>query len=207
MNTPTLAASVPRLVGAFVLTAALGSTAHAAEAASASALDDATGLYVGIGLGASKLGPRDDGNDGVHGGRPGAAKLYGGYRLTDTWGVEAGWVQLGRVHNDTTAADGSTVHHNGHANSLYLAGTGRVPLGHGFSLTGKAGVSFGRVSAQESGDTDFTLGGHKAALLLGVGAEYQVSRNVALTLDLDGYGKVSNQVKASTVTLGLRYGF
>ena len=205
MNMPLHAASVSRLVGALVLTAGLGSTAHAAEAAPV--LDDATGLYVGLGLGAGKLGPRDEGTDGVHGGRPEAAKLYGGYRLTDTWGVEAGWVQLGRVHNDTTATDGSTVHHNGHANSLYLAGTGRVPLGQGFSLTGKAGVSFGRVSAQESGDTDFVLGGHKASLLLGVGAEYQVSRNVALTLDLDGYGKVSRQVKASTVTLGLRYGF
>jgi OOP family OmpA-OmpF porin len=206
MNTPLLAASVSHLFGALVLAVGLGPTAHAAEAASG--LDDDKGLYVGIGLGASKLGPRDEGHDGgSSGGRPGAAKLYGGYRLTDTWGLEAGLVQLGRVHHDTTAADGATVHHNGHANSLYLAGTGRVPLGHGFSLTGKAGVSFGRVSAQEPGDADFTLGGHQAALLLGVGAEYQVSRNVALTLDLDGYGKVSHQVKASTVTLGLRYGF
>jgi opacity protein-like surface antigen len=162
---------------------------------------------MGIGLGFSKLGPRNEGNDGAHGNRPQAAKLYGGYRLADTWGVEAGWVQLGRVHNDTTATDGSPEHHNGDAHSLYLAGTGRLALGLGFSLTGKAGVSFGRVSAKESVDADFTLGGSKAAPLLGIGAEYKVNRHIALTFDLDGYGKVSDRVKASTATVGVRYGF
>jgi opacity protein-like surface antigen len=51
------------------------------------------------------------------------------------------------------------------------------------------------------------LGGHKASPLLGVGAEYKVNRNVALTLNLDGYGKVSENVKASAATLGMRYSF
>ncbi len=204
MNLLNRTRSVPRLLGALALAVGLGSTAHAADAAPA--VSDATGLYLGIGLGASKLGPRHDRSDSAHGDRLGAAKFSGGYRLTETWGVEAGWVQLGLVHNDTTASDGATVHHNGDARSLYLAGTGRVALGAGFSLTGKAGVSFGRVSAKESGDTDFTLGGSKAAPLLGIGAEYRVNRHVALTFDLDGYGKVSDQVKASTATVGVRYG-
>jgi opacity protein-like surface antigen len=66
-------------------------------------------------------------------------------------------------------------------------------------------VSFGRVSAKESADTDFTLGGNKTAPLLGIGAEYRVNRNMALTFDLDGYGKVSDKVKAGTATIGARY--
>ena len=205
MNMRNLTRSVPHLLGALALAVGLGSTAHAADAASAAT--DVMGPYVGISLGVSKLGPRSEGNDGSHGDRPGVAKFYGGYRLTDTWGVEAGWVQLGRVHKDTTANDGSKVQHNGDVHSLYLAGTGRVALGAGFSLTGKAGVSFGRVSAKESADTDFTLGGSKASPLLGIGAEYKVNRNIALTFDLDGYGKVSDKVKAGTATIGLRYGF
>jgi opacity protein-like surface antigen len=131
MKRPILTPTVARFLGALALAAGLGSTAHAADAAPPA--DDAVGPYVGIGLGASKLGPRNEGKDGAHGDRPGVAKLYGGYRLTDTWGLEAGWAQLGRVHNDTTATDGSTVHHNGDAQSLYLAGTGRVALGHDFS--------------------------------------------------------------------------
>ena len=197
--------SVTRLLAVLALAAGLVSAAHATDAASATV--DALGPYVGIGLGFGKLGPHNEDNDGAHGDHPSAAKLYGGYRLTDTWGVEAGWAQLGRVHNDTTAKDGSMAHHKGEARSLYLAGTGRVALGHGFSLTGKAGVSFGRVSAKDSADANVTLGGNKASPLLGIGAEYKVNRNIALTLDLDGYGKVSDKVKAGTATLGVRYGF
>ena len=195
----------PRVLCALALAIGLVSIAHGADAPAPAG--DALGPYVGIGLGLSKLGPRNEGKDGAHGERPGVAKLYGGYRLTETWGAEAGLVKLGRVHNDTTAMDGSRVHHNGEAHSLYLAGTGHLALGHGFSLTGKAGVSFGRVSAKGSGDTDFTLGGNKASPLLGIGAEYKVNRNVALTFDLDGYGKVSDKVKAATATLGARYSF
>jgi OOP family OmpA-OmpF porin len=193
------------LLGTLAVASGLAGAAHAAEATPA--MGDAPGPYMGIGLGSSKLGPQENGPDGAHHDRVGTAKLYGGYRLTDTWGVEAGYVQLGRVHNDTTASDGSAVHHNGDARSLYLAGTGRLALGSGFSLTGKAGVSLGRVSAKNSGDGEFTLGGNKAAPLLGVGAEYKVNRNVALTFDLDGYGKVSDKVKASTATVGARYSF
>ena len=208
MNQPTLTPSVARLLGALALAAGFACTAHAADAEPPAT--DAPGPYLGLSLGAGKLGPRHDGHDGnggTHGDRPATAKLYGGYRLTDTWGLEAGWVQLGRVHNDTTATDGTPVHHNGDAHSLYLAGTGRLALGYGFSLTGKAGVSLGRVSAKDSSDTDFTLGGSKASPLLGIGAEYKVNRHIALTFDLEGYGKVSDQVKASTATVGVRYGF
>jgi OmpA-OmpF porin, OOP family len=195
----------PRVVCALALAIGLVSIAQGADAPAPA--DDAPGSYVGIGLGLSKLGPRNEGKDSAHGERPGVAKLYGGYRLTDTWGVEAGLVKLGRVHNDTTRTDGSMVHHNGEAHSLYLAGTGRLALGHGFSLTGKAGVSFGRVSAKDSADTNFTLGGNKASPLLGIGAEYKVNRNIALTFDLDGYGKVSDKVKAATATVGARFNF
>lgn len=204
MKKPIRNLPVPRVLRALALATGLVSIAHAADAPASTG--DAPGPYMGIGLGLSKLGPRNEGKDGAHGERPGAAKLYGGYRLTETWGVEAGLVKLGRVHNDTTAMDGSMVHHNGEAHSLYLAGTGRVALGHGFSLTGKAGVSLGRVSAKGS-ETNFTLGGNKASPLLGIGAEYKVSRNIALTFDLDGYGKVSDKVKAATATVGARYSF
>lgn len=197
--------SVTRFLWPVVTAVGLVSISHAAE--STPEAGDVRGPYVGIGLGVSKLGPRDDGLDGTHGGPPAAAKLYGGYQLTDTWGVEAGLVQLGHVHNDFAGSDGSTVRHGGNARSTYVAGTGRMALGSGFSLTGKLGVSFGQVSGKDSEDSQYTLGGHKASPMLGIGAEYKVNRKIALTLDLDGYGKVSEKVKASAATLGMRYSF
>jgi OmpA-OmpF porin, OOP family len=136
MKKPIRTPPLPRVLGALAQATGLACTAHADDAPAPA--DDAPGPYVGIGLGLSKLGPRNEGRDGAHGERPGLAKLNGGYRLTETWGMEAGLVRLGRVHNDTTATDGSAVHHNGEAHSLYLAGTGRVAVGHGFSLTATA---------------------------------------------------------------------
>ncbi len=205
MYMPPLAFPHPRLLCSLTLSLGLLLSAHAAD--SASTVNDDLGPYIGIGLGPSKLGPHHDGHDGAHGDKPKAVKVYGGYRLTETWGVEAGWAHLGGVRNDTTASDGSTTQHHGDANSLYLAGTGRLPLAHGFSLTGKAGVSMGRVRPKDSSDANFTLGGNKASVLIGVGAEYKVNHNVALTFDLDGYGKVSDTVKAGTATAGVRYSF
>lgn len=205
MKSTTLVRSVARLLWPVAITAGLVSISHAAESVPESS--DARGPYVGIGLGVSKLGPRNDAHDGVHGAPPVAAKLYGGYQLTDTWGVEAGLVQLGHVHKDLTASDGSSLRHNGDARSTYIAGTGRMALGSGFSLTGKLGMSFGQVHGKDSADSQYTLGGHKASPLLGVGTEYKLNRNVALTLNLDGYGKVSENVKASAATLGMRYSF
>jgi OOP family OmpA-OmpF porin len=205
MKTLSSAAFASHCLGTLALVATFVTFAHATEAASAAS--ESLGPYVGIGLGSSKLGPRHEGNDGPHGVRLEAAKIYGGYQLTDIWGVESGWAHLGPVHNDTVTGDGFRAHHNGDAHSLYVAGTGRLSLGHGFSLTGKAGVSFGRVSPKDSGDADFALGGNKVSPLLGIGTQYSVGRNVALTLDLDGYGKVSDRVKAGTATLGVRYRF
>ena len=98
----------PRVLCALALAMGLVSIAHGADAPAPAG--DALGPYVGIGLGLSKLGPRNEGKDGAHGERPGVAMLYGGYRLTETWGMEAGLVRLGRVHNYTTATDGSAVH-------------------------------------------------------------------------------------------------
>lgn len=54
---------------------------------------------------------------------------------------------------------------------------------------------------------DDALGGNKASPLLGLGAEYQVDRHIGLTFDLDGYGQVSDKVKAATATVGARLSF
>lgn len=206
MNMQRIGRCVERLIWPIAITTGFFSiTTHAAETKLEAS--ELRGPYVGLGLGVSKLGSNGEHQEGPHKAPPAVAKWYGGYQLSESWGVEAGVVQLDRVHRSLTASDGVTVHHTGDARSLYMAGTGRVPLGSGFSLTGKLGVSFGHVSGMASAEPSLTLGGSKVSTLLGVGAQYQVNRNIALTMDLDGYGKVSEKVKASAATLGIRYSF
>ena len=77
MKTLSSAAFASHCLGTLALVATFVTFAHATEAASAAS--DSSGPYVGIGLGSSKLGPRHEGNDGPHGVRLEAAKIYGGY--------------------------------------------------------------------------------------------------------------------------------
>jgi hypothetical protein len=43
--------------------------------------------------------------------------------------------------------------------------------------------------------------------VLGLGAEYRVSRDLALTVDLDSYGNVSNKLRGSALLVGAKYSF
>lgn len=49
--------------------------------------------------------------------------------------------------------------------------------------------------------------GRKRGLVLGAGAEYAISRNVAITADYDHFGKLSRAAKGGLVTVGLRASF
>jgi hypothetical protein len=165
------------------------------------------GPYVGLGYGASQVGTsgvaapkiKSDEHDR-------AAKVYAGYQFTDNFGAEAGYVHLGQLQ-DRFSVGGAEVSQAAKARSLYLAATGRLPLGAGFALTGKAGLSFGKVTGTDHlGGKDKLIGSHTSAVL-SVGAAYQLNRDVAFTVDLDTFGKTSNRVAASGLTAGLRLNF
>ena len=92
--------------------------------------------------------------------------------------------------------------------SAYVAGTARLPLGQSFALTGKLGVSFGKVTdASPSTAATNLLLGSKTSLLVGTGAEYVLNHNVSLSVELGSYGKISNQVKGNSLTVGIRFTF
>mgnify|MGYP003385356947 CR=1 FL=1 len=90
----------------------------------------------------------------------------------------------------------------------YVAGTARLPLGQSFALTGKLGVSFGKVT-DTSPSTAVTnlLVGRKTSLLVGTGAEYVLNHIVSFSVELESYGNISNQVKGNSLTVGTRFTF
>ena len=141
-----------------------------------------------------------------------AFKLYGGYRFTDTFGVEGGYARLGRVKQWNTSYSGFGAHsvlENGTGQVFYAAATARLPLGESFALNGRLGVAHGRVSAGNShrlfgGES---IGGNGTGLMAGFGAEYAVTRNLSITADYDYFGKVSKHAKAGLLTVGVRANF
>ncbi len=181
---------------------------HAEVHAQASTAKQVIGPYIGAAFGAT-FGNReiDDSNSSndEHIGR--AAKLFGGYQLTENFGVQAGYVRM-RDLNQNTGTGATLVKQTATGQSTYVAGTARLPLGQSFALTGKVGVSFGKVTAASpSTAAANSLRGSKTSLLVGTGAEYVLNHNVAFSVELESYGKLSEQVKGNTLTVGTRFTF
>ena len=168
-------------------------------------------LYLGASMGGSSFS-LDSGAtssfDRKDGARRGTAyRLYGGYRLTDTWGVEGGYARLGRI-GQWTSVRGAPALQSASGQAFYAAATARMPLGDAFALNGRLGLARGKVSGN---DLDLPpnrrLSGTATGVMAGFGAEYSVSRNISLTADFDYFGKLSKQVKGGMLTVGLRANF
>ena len=168
--------------------------------------DEANGPYAGVEVGrtsyslSSSLPVTDRDRRGD------AIKLFGGYQFNEWFGVEGGYARLGSFSQSTTVGS-ATVKQDGSARSFFGAVTARTQLGESFSVHGRLGLSSGKVSGTNLLPAGEELTGSKRSVMFGVGAEYKLLPNVALTVDYDNFGKVSNKVKASTLGFGARVSF
>lgn len=136
-----------------------------------------------------------------------AVKLYGGYRLTRNFGVEAGYARLGRVSQWTTG-NGTAFLQSGTGQAFYAAATARLPLGDSFALNGRLGVARGKISGQDSLlPVGSRIGGNATGVMAGFGAEYSINKNIAVTADYDYFGRLSKNAKGGILTVGLRASF
>ena len=135
-----------------------------------------------------------------------AAKFFGGYRFTENFGAEVGYSALGSFSETVKIGSGS-VKQDGKARSVFAVATGRLPLSESFALHGRLGLSSGKVTGTNVLPEGDNLMGSKRSALIGVGAEYKPMPNVAMTVNYDSYGKLSNNVKADSVVLGVHFWF
>jgi OmpA-OmpF porin, OOP family len=166
--------------------------------------DGITGAYARVEVGRShfslsstlpQLGSDDHGQ---------AFRVFGGYRFNKNVGVEAGYAALGSLSENVTVG-GASVKQDGIARSIFGAATGRLPVGESFALHGRLGLSSGKVSGTNVLPTSDDLMGSRTSMMFGIGAEYRPQPNVALTVNYDNYGTLSNNVKASAVVFGLHF--
>ncbi len=147
-----------------------------------------------------------------------ALSLAFGQTLSDNLGYEIGYFHFGKnSYAFGTAADGERGSIN--TQSLYAAAVGTVPLGESFSLFGKLGVavnhSKGEFVENTSGpaagapisSTRTTVSETKTTPIIGVGAAYNFSKQVAVTAEYQYFGKVADGLKVDVWTVGLKYGF
>ena len=161
--------------------------------------------YVGLGVGSSKISGFDNGT--VSGGNTNKSlvKIYGGFQFTPNWGAELQYSNLG--NRDVTNA-GVAV--GSFRTSQYsIAGTGTLPLGSGFSLLGKLGVSANRVNSPAG---VFNSSNNTSALI-GVGASYSITPAMSVRVEYEDFGKVGtiaangSTVRANGYSISLKYGF
>ncbi len=197
-----------RLQTAAALTALMVLATTTTSSAQAATTDEAAGpFYVGVGVGGSAFGTRDVvATKGPADEQSRAFKIYGGYQITDHFGVQAGYTRLGSL-NDTFTSSGVGVKQTVSGRSLYVAGTARYRVSESFALIGKLGVSFGKATGTNLLATSDNLIGSRRYLMGGFGGEYRLNRSLALTADYEAYGKLSNKVSADAFTLGARFTF
>jgi OOP family OmpA-OmpF porin len=168
-------------VGAAQAQTADSSSAPAASSVAPYAAGFTPHAYVGLGAAIADDTSRDEYRV--------SPKVFGGYEFTPNWGVEAGYT---RFHD----AAGYN------SNSSYVTGKYTVPLDDRFSAFAKLGLEHSeRTNWSRRTDRDNGLYG-------GLGVQYALNRNLALTAEYERYGKdKSFGAKADVYTVGLKYGF
>lgn len=112
-------------------------------------------------------------------------KIFGGYNFTPNFAVEGGYTDLGKITGNNGAGNVSVT-----ANGVELAAVGKAPVGSGFGLFGKLGLSM--MQAKNSGFNGAFDNTTSTQLLAGVGATYAINSQVALRAEYE-----TRQVKFS----------
>lgn len=134
-------------------------------------------------------------------------KLYGGWSFADSLALEAGYSQSGDASfNKTTlglAADPTFK-----IRTMYVATRWSHQFNEDWSMSAKAGLARNRFSASDGAGEHDSVSSTKP--LLGVGVAYNVSKNIALTLDYEHIGRTRRQglnVDQQGLQFGARFGF
>jgi OOP family OmpA-OmpF porin len=172
----------------------------------------AGGGYAGAAFGQSTYDIDDTGLTATSRDETGnALKLYGGYAFNQNWGVEGGYANLGTMRNVYTESGinvGTTVK----SYSVYVAGTGTLPLNDQFSLFGKLGLTTNHASISATatgsgGSATVSDSDSKASTMFGIGASYAFTKNLALTMEYENFGKSAEDVETQMWSLGVRFKF
>jgi len=167
----------------------------------------AEGPYIGVGVATADHTSNIGGTTGVSSdGYKASGKLFGGYDFDKTWGVEAGYTDF-RKSNYNYSVNGvpGSASSDGHA--FYVAGKATAPINDQFSVFGKLGVAQDK-STLSASTAGFSRSDSKTEGYGGVGAQYNLTKQVALTLEYERYGKTKDfGAKADVWTVGAKYSF
>lgn len=177
-------------------------------AATAVGSAQAAGPYVGVGVASADHSYNLSGTtNGSTDGYKASGKIFGGYDLDQTWGVEAGYTDVRKsAYNYTLNGAPGRAESDGH--SFYVAGKATAPINEQFSVFGKLGAANNKSTLSSTTTPAFNRSNSKTELYAGVGVQYNLNQKVALTAEYERYGKSKDfGAKADTFTVGAKYAF
>jgi opacity protein-like surface antigen len=169
----------------------------AVGAAQAQTTNTAPRAYVGVGVATA---------DSITvGGYKADAKIFGGYEFNQNVGIEAGYTNFGST-DFSRSANGQSVSGSTKGYGTYIAGKYNLPINEQFSAYGKLGLAYSE--RKYSNSLGMNYNDHDTGAYAGLGVQYNVKQNVALTAEYERYGKKKDSgAKANVWTVGVKYGF
>ncbi|MBX3588587.1 MAG: outer membrane beta-barrel protein [Ramlibacter sp.] len=158
--------------------------------------------YLGLNLGRSNYDTGCGSGAFVCGDSATAGHLYGGSMVGDRWGVELGYLNMGRIDR----GGGTT-----RAHGLNLSLIGKLPLSQAVDLYGKVGTTYGRTETSATAGSGVTPGSDSGfGISYGAGVSYVFTPKVSATLGWDSHdfhfaGGGREPVRMTSVGLQYRY--
>ena len=152
--------------------------------------------YIGLNVGSNQMNFTNIGSSTAY-------NILGGYSFNQYVAAEVAYTDLG-----TASATGSGVTADIKGTQMSLAAVGFLPLGKDFALLGKLGYASTKIDI--SGANVVGTSATKDDLIYGVGAQYNIGKNVGLRLNYDMFnvGDTTTNVETSSmISLGAIYKF
>jgi OOP family OmpA-OmpF porin len=133
------------------------------------------------------------------------AKIFGGYEFNQNLGLEAGYTNFGSTEFHHSA-NGQSLSGSIKGYGAYIAGKYTLPINEQFSAYGKLGVAYSERKYSNSLGMNFN--DRDTGAYAGLGVQYNLNQQVALTAEYERYGKDKNSgAKADVWGVGVKYGF
>lgn len=129
-----------------------------------------------------------------------SAQLYAGTMIGNFWGVELGYIDMGRA-----ARAGSETR----AQGLNLSLIGRARVANSLGVFGKVGTTYGRTETSSLGAGIATASGQGFGLSYGAGLSFDFTPRLSATLEWDSndlrFGGGRDPVRSTSLGLQFRY--
>jgi OOP family OmpA-OmpF porin len=138
---------------------------------------------------------------------PGMIRIAGGYHFSPMLAAEIDYAKFG----DSTLSYAGVGDATLAMHSVQIAAVGTYPLNPQFDLIGKLGFSSNTEKLTGTGSfSTLNSSNSKTDLLIGIGAQYNLTSNASIRLQYEDFGKFDNYsepVKASVFSLGITSNF